>query len=246
MKTGKIRTEFEANETVCGYLGTADYPSAEAIAGDFDGDGKTEIAVVYKDDVVDVTSNFNTRNNAVFGRVNVTICKWNNGSFTRQNAYTSYNYSTGNFSAFNNVNVVGLRAARADLDGDGKDELVVLVLGRECSFLGLDFGYTEKVFPYLTRWYCDQGTITPKYDSSSLKGNGITHGALYHGNSALFSSVSDGTFYYCYDYYEKNDVKPQISYRYPYVQRAYSIASGPFTGTRRHCGKLGGKFFGIS
>ena len=57
---GKYSYETLKEETVCTYTGRMKrgyigrgvdyYPSAETVAGDFDGDGNKEIAVVYKDD----------------------------------------------------------------------------------------------------------------------------------------------------------------------------------------------------
>ena len=75
--------------------------AAQAVAGDFDGDGKTEFAVVFKDDVA-------SQNN-----INVTVYKWNNGSFRNANNKVScddkspfWNYTNTETSA------LGLKAAR--------------------------------------------------------------------------------------------------------------------------------------
>ena len=214
------------SEKVCSYTGRmkngtvqdiADFAAAEALAGDFDGDGKTEIAVVYKDDVQDVGSS-----DYAWGKINVRVYKWNNGSFKSENANTSYNYLSQGPRTY----ILGFKSARADLDGDGKDEIAVLLIA---IYEYLDrLHYNGTVYPYLTRWYCDQGSIKPKYDSSSLKGGGVErYGVLNTSQSVLFGS-SNGVFHY----YNDIAIRGKPLYKHaPYVQRTYSIVAGPFTGT---------------
>ena len=225
------------SEKVCSYTDKmkdgrvttyAHFATAEALAGDFDGDGKTEIAVVYKDDYCDEDEKL--ERNYAWGKINVRIYKWNNGSFRSESANTDYNYIRtldGPHEAF----ILGLRAAKADFDGDGKDEIAVLLIS-EARDVGPTWGgfgsvyIKENIYPYLTRWYCDKNSIKPKYDSGSLKGSGIPIGALRTSQNVLFGT-SNGT--YCYD---GKDGKGNPLYTYaPYVQRTYSIIAGPFTGT---------------
>ena len=214
-------------EKVCSYTGRmknrtvrykADFAAAEALAGDFDGDGKTEIAVVYKDDVdVGSTSAY------VWGKINVRVYKWNNGSFKSENSNISYNNTSTNY-----VFILGLRAAKVDFDGDGKDEIAVLLIACRHIISGfLQISTVESVFPYLSRWYCDQGPIKPKYDCSTLKGGGISYGLLGTASNKVLFGSSEGT--HCYNYMKG---KGKTLYKNaPYVQRTYSIVAAPFTGT---------------
>ena len=223
------------SEKVCSYTGRmkngtvknkTDFAAAEALAGDFDGDGKTEIAVVYKDDVQDVGNS-----EYAWGKINVRVYKWNNGSFKSENANTSYNYLAQGPMVY----ILGFRSAKADLDGDGKDEIAVLLIA-EYDYVDR-FYFDGIVYPYLTRWYCDQGSITPKYDSNSLKGSGIRQGVLKTSQSVLFenslgsSQKPKGVFHF-YDNDNDNTREGKALYiNAPYVQRTYSIIAAPFTGT---------------
>ena len=202
------------------------YQAAQEVAGDFDGDGKTEFAVVFKDDVA-------SQNN-----INVTVYKWNNGSFTKANNKVSYDGKNSAWNAYVTVNVsaLGLKAARADLDGDGKDEIAVLLFVYEDmqSYAQNSESKSFEVFPYLTYWYCDKGTIAPKYDASKTKGKKLEFGRLSNeGGSKLFAnSARDGAFYYEYRSLGggQYDGQPLIAI-YPYVDRTFSLVAAPFTGT---------------
>ena len=225
------------SEKVCSYTDKmkdgrvttyAHFATAEALAGDFDGDGKTEIAVVYKDDSRDEEDKLYRFH--AWGKINVRIYKWNNGSFRSESANTDYNYINP-VDRIHEVFILGLRATKADFDGDGKDEIAVLLISevRDAFATWGGFGsvhITENIYPYLTRWYCDKNSIKPKYDSGSLKGSGIPIGALKTSQNVLFGT-SNGT--YCYDGLQEKG-NPLYTYA-PYVQRTYSIIAGPFTGT---------------
>ncbi|MBR4197134.1 MAG: hypothetical protein IKQ95_10585 [Synergistaceae bacterium] len=52
-------------------------------------------------------------------------------------------------------------ATRADLDGDGKDEIVGLFFPERSAGVA---------HPRLERWYCEKGTIKPKRDKNTMKG----------------------------------------------------------------------------
>ena len=139
------------------------YPVAQAVAGDFDGDSKTEFAVVFKDDVA-------SQNN-----VNVTVYKWSNNSFTKANNKVSYDGQT----SYTTISALGLKAARADLDGDGKDEIAVLLFIYEdmVAYAQNSESKSLEVFPYLTYWYCDRG--------SKLFTNSNRDGTFYYENRSL-------------------------------------------------------------
>ena len=79
-----------------------------------------------------------------------------------QNAKTAYNSFSRGGGAIREY-TLGLKAARADFDGDGKDELAVFMIHFYDFYQYWENGdsTTERAYPYLARWYCDKGTITP-------------------------------------------------------------------------------------
>lgn len=196
---GDYSYETLKEETVCTYTGRmkrgyiengADYyPSAETVAGDFDGDGNTEIAVVFKDDADD-------KNVSVFGRLNITVYKWNKdkGSFdtATQARYVNYQNSWsssseyGSDEGFEEANIVGLKAVRADMNGEGRDGIAVLLLGKWKSGDShtTEYGtthseYYDRVYPYFTYVFFEPGTINPITPTNEYyDGKGVGYGPL--------------------------------------------------------------------
>lgn len=176
---GNYSYETLKEETVCTYTGRMKrgyiesgvdyYPSAETVAGDFDGDGNKEIAVVFKDDADD-------KNKSVFGRLNITVYKWNkdNGSFdtATQARYVNYQHSWstplgdyGYDEGYDEVNLIGLKAVRADVNGEGRDGIVILLLGKWKTWdhyvqtWSGTVRYYDRVYPYFTYVFFEPGTI---------------------------------------------------------------------------------------
>lgn len=215
---------------------------AEVIMGDFDGDGKDEIAAVYKDDINDTAAK---TDDIVMGKVNVLIYKWDDqqSNFTSGRGSISYNY----YQYHNALNykewagVAGLRAVPADIDGDGKDEIVTLVVGYYERYdwyhnvLGGGSGYDDEFwyYPYLTVWSCKRGTITPAHDSDHIKGKGIK-AELLKDKASANELVGSYVWHYKKNFssnighaYTEGQTHPE----YIYAPQMFSLAAGPFTGT---------------
>ena len=236
--------------------------SSQVVAGDFDGDGKFEVAAVYKR-IRREKSSDSGRNSSgrVVGDVGIHVFKWdfNRGTFESQSSTKAYGHHrialigfgsdlTGSTSWHKEYwsGVAGLKAAAADLDGDGKDEIVTLLIG-SYRMSGWDpswkvwTGTREEfeMYPYLAVWSCPRGLITPQHDENHVKGNGIGEGPLeiYGRNqSKLFG---ESLWYYTYKYM-KNAISGNGSSSSgrsePYVYGGYtanyfSMSAGPFTGT---------------
>ncbi|MBQ6919809.1 MAG: VCBS repeat-containing protein, partial [Synergistaceae bacterium] len=131
--------------------------SVIALAGDFDGDGVQEAAVVTRTNGLRQTD------------MRVKVFKYNSGSWT-----------TAELTAGDNDFWGTLKATRADLNGDGQDEIVVLVL---------QDWYQTQIYPRLEFWGFEHGSIQPVRNSHCNKGGG--------NNTDLFGYVldnSDGSY----------------------------------------------------
>ena len=102
--------------------------SVIALAGDFDGDGVQEAAIVTK------TNGLN------LGDMRVKVFKRTSSGWTNSELDAATNEFWGT-----------LKATRADLNGDGQDEIVVLVLQ----------DYYGTIYPRLEFWGFNRGSITP-------------------------------------------------------------------------------------
>ena len=112
--------------------------SVIALAGDFDGDGVQEGAVVTK------TNGLN------LGDMRIKVFKYNSGSWTTDELTAGDNQFWGT-----------LKATKADLNGDGQDEIVVLVLQ--------DLN-ASTIHPRLEFWGFERGSIKPIRNAQCNKG----------------------------------------------------------------------------
>ncbi|MCR5347958.1 MAG: VCBS repeat-containing protein, partial [Fretibacterium sp.] len=130
------------------------------LTGDFDGDGRDELALVAsdKDDYLIDDPNRSY--------ISVEIFKWNGSGWDRgyKSASSDSHYQLANGGHGTEYRTWGLQAAAGDLDGDGKDEIVTLAIH------GQDY---NRGTAFLSAWGCDQGTLTPKtlgfFDISEAK-----------------------------------------------------------------------------
>ena len=112
--------------------------SLAALAGDFDGDGVDEAAIV-------------TRTNGTrLCDIRVKVFKYNKGS----NSWTS-----DELTAFNDY-FGTIKATKADVDGDGQDEIAILVI----------YDHNGALYPYLDLWRFNRGSIKPVLNSQFRKG----------------------------------------------------------------------------
>lgn len=245
---GNYSYETLREENVCTYTGRMKegyiggrpdyYPSAETVAGDFDGDGNKEIAVVYKDDS-------DEKSEYIFGQVCIKIFKWNkdSGSFTTATQQRAVNYTADEGYERFYINFLGLKAVRADVNGEGRDGIVILLLGHEHfhwydASMTYQWHYTESIYPYFTYVFFEPGTINPIAPTGEyFDGQGVFRGPLKDHDSSkgyLFGKKESGSdFERVFIYFELHDV-PQEGFKlhgdYPYVDRTFTLASGPFTG----------------
>ena len=131
--------------TTWSYNGWNRMPGAEILAGDFDGDGKTELGVVFQGDISSGNRSGKFYGGTV-GNLYTYLYKWNNntGKFDVRTHDTSGVYATRvevedlpgeNYIYYANTTKYprithkymawgGIKAVTADLDGDGRDEIV--------------------------------------------------------------------------------------------------------------------------
>ena len=134
-------------------------------AGDFDGDGKQEIATVTRTFPGRASNNMQMRVNTF--KYDSAAKSWATGGQSIE--YQSYGSP---------------RATRADVDGDGRDEIVV--------FLTLEQDGTY--YPELEMWYFNQGSLTP------IRHNIVKGG---RGSNDLLGQVFAGSYLNNYYYFNE-------------------------------------------
>lgn len=110
------------------YNGFNRVPGGEILAGDFDGNGTTDIAMVFQDDLPQ-----DERSSRYFGGtvrgIRTHFYTWN--SSTSKFEFSSYGNTSWGMSKSSSETRIpygGLKAVKADIDGDGKDEIVMAYL----------------------------------------------------------------------------------------------------------------------
>ncbi|MBR2207274.1 MAG: hypothetical protein IJ859_00530 [Synergistaceae bacterium] len=114
--------------------------AGDVAIGDFDGDGRNEIAAVYKgynEDIPDLHGRSELRN--ACGSLHVKIYKWNSNErkfIEGDNVAVSVTSSstTKESSKYNLSSLGNLMAVAADVDGDGKSELAILKINFSTIF----------------------------------------------------------------------------------------------------------------
>ena len=165
------------------------------VAGDFDGDGKTEFAVVWRDTSPNdsIFTNF-AGNNSLFvgytGKIHVKTYKWNGSTFQTEEDVRGFDMDDvvygdgGDDRKWNNIDLpLGVKAAVGDFDGDGHDDIAVLrVMLQYTEQRGSDFQYSNFVFGAFVDWYTfDKDSIKPKYNGHSNSGGKWNYGDSKNG-----------------------------------------------------------------
>ena len=188
-------------------------PVADVAAGDFDGDGKTELAIVYKSNETSVKDNTGIygRTGLAKGSAVVKVYKWSNGAFRSQSQTKDWNWFQHNWTEPDNSrSVAWLKPVAADLDGDGKDELAVVV--SIWYYRSGDNYKSGNAALHLTFWACDRGSIQP----------------VFKGPEINMSRPSDTSFYTVAP--SHGFESPNAFYAYPYFHQYVSVVAGPFRG----------------
>ena len=189
-----------SNTTVYqGYLESQ--PVSDMVAGNFDGEGGDEIAVLYKrpTQLKELAHNKGWTYGPIAGDVNCAVYQWNAEKHKFDKAETAKAYNkyeirrTGVIEVHNPIanvsGIVGLRATAADLDGDGKDEIATVLLGyyhrKQWDAPIKAYKYRDDYFsayPHLAVWTFNRGSIKPVHDDAHVMGGGdenYNYGTLY-------------------------------------------------------------------
>ena len=171
------------------------------VAGDFDGDGKTEFAIVYRDTLPNnkLLSVFRKVNAILYkhslfvgytGSIHVKTYKWDGSTFkTEEDVHDSNIYRQTNGPDvgkywFDIDVALGVKAAVGDFDGDGRDDIAVLRIMLQyteqyywkSNFLFLE-SYSNFVFGAFVDWYTfNHGSIKPNYNRHTTNYGDHTNG----------------------------------------------------------------------
>ncbi|MBR1673207.1 MAG: hypothetical protein IJ702_09805 [Fretibacterium sp.] len=171
--------------------------ACDIIAGDFDSDGKLELAAAYGDELGGDSKKFTY--------IAIETFKWNGSDWTHRWDDTNdlaYQISRGDKD--DEYRQGGIVMTAANLDGDGRDEIVTLALhGHQ------DDNKDERAQAFLAVWTCDSGNQPGKKGFWNLSDSS---GAI----KGLLDSWWTGA-----------------PWTWSWNLRLFSIAAGPFTGTLR-------------
>ena len=232
--------------------------SASVAAGNFDGKPGDEFAVVFRDNKPDNADNFYKShresyhsgaqyNTAPFdgltGGINVVTHKWNGSTFQTSSARKTYDTYSSNNERWHSDYMgytctlfiyyyfpVAARAIVADMNGDGRDEVVV----QRMSFNFCDDntifadGHEDHSFrhfmvePCIDVWNFDAGSFQPKPSEKTA----TLHVTFNGGKGTQTVYAEDGHF--------KRDMFIKMVSRtdtpYPFFEREFDIIAGKFTG----------------
>ena len=215
-----VKTKEEKVYTYAGGIGAYDAffscPVADVAAGDFDGDGKTELAVVYKTNETGVKLK-GVAGNRTRGSAAVKIYKWSGGAFKTAQTIKDWNWSESPLTAPDETrSVAWLKPVAADLDGDGKHELAILVVIWDYYF-GRYLGESGGAFFHMTFWSCNKGSIQPVFNGPEVT----------YRNKNFVNAIN---WRQAFGPGKNFETKKLYVLTTPYYQRVFSIAAGPFRG----------------
>ncbi|MBQ7733030.1 MAG: hypothetical protein IJT58_03315 [Synergistaceae bacterium] len=181
-------------------------PVADMVAGDFDGDSISELAVLFKkpERAENLKEKTCWPGGPIVGNVHCRIHKWNAQKNAFDTTETIKDYYKGTlrsvwheaFAKTKVSGVIGLRAVAADLNGDGRDEIATILLGYFHRLEGdSDDFHNEFIFiyPHLAVWKFDNNSdsknpLVPVHDDAHVKGgvNGFSFLNEYGGDDKEF------------------------------------------------------------
>ncbi|MBQ7733546.1 MAG: hypothetical protein IJT58_05960, partial [Synergistaceae bacterium] len=196
-------------------------------------------------------------NGPMTGAIHCKIHKWNaeKRAFDTAETAKAYNKEELIHHALNPyakvAGVIGLRAATADLDGDGKDEIVTLLLGYYHSKRwNVEGQFPSRAddfcaYPHLAVWKFNRHSTTPIHDDAHVKGGGESpkydYGPLYDlaqdkNKRLLMDQPHLERSYFWIDvpvleHLNKNEGINPEGITHMYALTDFSIAAGPFNGT---------------
>ena len=210
-------TVYKYKTAIGNFDGLYSFPVADIAAGDFDGDGKKELAITYKPVTYRPETNVSDADGE---KIAMKIYKWQNGAFKTEETTTKCYYYSGGGKVVQS-GVTWFKPVAADLDGDGKDELAVVVsIWGYTHSKGILFAkdtYRVKSDLHMTFWSCAAGSIKPVFKGPQIFANGSN------------SELNRFTYFYPTGQTETN-VGAEMGYPFPYMPRSISVVAGPFRG----------------
>ena len=194
---------------------------------DFNGDGRDEIAVVYKGHNEGYTNSYAKDVHNIIGLFHIDVYKYSPQKNPRIEKASSETKNYNNIKELGKdvngytdmyTSIGDIKAAAADIDGDGKSELAVLVIKWEISFYKYLIGANDVTWgewsSLLDIWSFSKSNLKPSF----LK-NAADFGTFYK-NSAKDSKLN----------FSKASA-PRTSLKYgTFTDQAFRIISGTFTG----------------
>ena len=212
--------------------------SAAVVTGDFDGDEKSEFAVVFRD--YDGGQLY-TEGGKIFpglaGKVHVIIHKWNGSKFNSEETVKNFCSFQDNYEGNHQYkwdSTLGVKAVAADTNGDHRDEVVVMRFQLGFSWSNYDEYFNKVKNGYtitynesfeIDIWDCGTSGIKPAEPwtlSKSKNGDKIVMNLT--GDNGFKATDYQGTY---------NDILRVVTgntVAYPFMERDCAIVAGKFTG----------------
>ncbi|MBR1437377.1 MAG: hypothetical protein IJ587_02450, partial [Synergistaceae bacterium] len=240
------------------------------VAGDFDGDGQTEFAVVYRD-TSPQDALFTRRNNSYpdwtgfyayndftmfsgyTGHIHVKIYKWDGSGFQAEEDSRAFDMHKFTFDVdrkmyWHDIDLpLGVKAAVGDFDGDGRDDIAVLRVMLQCTELvrpngnATSFSFSNYVFGAFVDWYTfDYGSIKPKYNAHSQG----SHPWNYGDNANGWVGIRAENIWLTNNFFDKKYTDDLNNVRRDFYLKPLTGEDKPYPVIDREFDIIAGKFSG--